>query len=40
MDLDRTDRQILTILQAEGRVTNTELAERVHLSASGCLRRL
>jgi len=40
MELDRTDRQILTLLQAEGRITNAELAERVHLSASGCLRRL
>lgn len=40
MELDRTDRQILTVLQAEGRITNAQLAERVHLSPSGCLRRL
>lgn len=40
MDLDRTDRQLLKILQAEGRLTNADLAERVHLSPSACLRRL
>lgn len=40
MELDRTDRLILTVLQAEGRITNAELAERVHLSPSGCLCRL
>ena len=38
--LDRTDLRILALLQAEGRVTNAELAERVSLSASACLRRL
>jgi Lrp/AsnC family transcriptional regulator, leucine-responsive regulatory protein len=39
-ELDRTDLRILAVLQAEGRVTNTELAERVNLSPSACLRRL
>jgi Lrp/AsnC family leucine-responsive transcriptional regulator len=38
--LDRTDRSLLAILQAEGRISNAELAERVHLSASACLRRV
>lgn len=38
--LDRTDLRLLDILQKEGRITNTELAERVKLSASACLRRL
>ncbi len=38
--LDRTDRSLLVILQAEGRISNAELAERVHLSASACLRRV
>jgi len=38
--LDAMDRRILTILQTEGRVTNAELAERVHLSPSACLRRV
>ena len=38
--LDRTDRKILEILQKEGRLSNLELAERVALSPSPCLRRL
>jgi Lrp/AsnC family leucine-responsive transcriptional regulator len=38
--LDRTDRQILECLQADGRLTNAALAERVHLSPSACLRRV
>lgn len=38
--LDRTDVQLLAELQAGGRLTNAELAERVHLSASACLRRV
>ena len=40
IDLDTTDRKILNLLQAEGRMTNAELAERVHLSPSACLRRV
>ena len=40
MDLDRTDLLILTALQGEGRLTNVELAERVALSPSPCLRRI
>jgi Lrp/AsnC family transcriptional regulator, leucine-responsive regulatory protein len=40
MELDATDRRILTVLQREGRVTNSELAERVNLSASACHRRV
>jgi Lrp/AsnC family leucine-responsive transcriptional regulator len=31
---------MLTILQAEGRISNAALAERLHLSPSPCLRRL
>jgi Lrp/AsnC family leucine-responsive transcriptional regulator len=38
--LDRTDRRILETLQKEGRLTNQELAERVALSPSPCLRRV
>jgi Lrp/AsnC family leucine-responsive transcriptional regulator len=38
-DLDKTDRRILDALQGDGRLTNQELAERVSLSASPCLRR-
>ena len=40
MDLDRTDLLILAALQGEGRLTNVELAERVALSPSPCLRRI
>ena len=40
MELDRTDLQLLAELQRSGRQTNAELAERVHLSASACLRRV
>ncbi len=38
--LDTRDRAILRELQADGRLTNAELAERVGLSASACLRRV
>ncbi len=37
---DRTDLAILALLQREGRLTNAELAERVNLSPSACLRRV
>ena len=40
MNIDRYDRKILALLQANGRLTNQELAERIGLSASPCLRRL
>lgn len=38
--LDATDRRILGELQADGRLSNQELAERVSLSPSPCLRRV
>jgi DNA-binding Lrp family transcriptional regulator len=38
--LDHTDRVILRNLQAEGRITNVELARRAGLTAPPCLRRL
>ena len=38
--LDRIDRKILRILQAEGRLTNQALAERIPLSPSACLARV
>jgi DNA-binding Lrp family transcriptional regulator len=40
MPLDRIDRQILSLLQADGRMTNVDLAERVGLTAPPCLRRV
>lgn len=39
-EFDRTDLHLLAELQRRGRLTNAELAERVHLSASACLRRV
>jgi len=38
-DLDTADLRILLELQADARLTNVELAERIHLSPSPCLRR-
>ena len=38
--LDRTDRKILDLLQRDGRLANVELAEKVALSPSPCLRRV
>ncbi|MGB6056566.1 MAG: Lrp/AsnC family transcriptional regulator [Burkholderiaceae bacterium] len=40
IELDKTDRRILAILQADGRLSNQEVAERVNLSPSPCLRRI
>lgn len=38
--MDRIDHQILAILQANGRITNVDLADRVGLTAPPCLRRV
>lgn len=38
--LDAIDRAILAELQREGRLSNLELAQRVRLSPSACLRRV
>ena len=40
LDIDDRDRAILRLLMREGRLTNAELAERVNLSPSACLRRV
>ena len=40
MKLDRHDQQILQLLQEEGRISNQELADRIGLSPSPCLRRV
>jgi len=40
IELDRTDCHILQLLQKDGRLSNVELAEKVALSPSPCLRRL
>ena len=38
--LDNYDKRILEILQQEGRISNQELADRIGLSPSPCLRRV
>lgn len=38
--LDAIDRRLLAELQAEGRITNVDLAQRVGLTAPPCLRRV
>lgn len=40
IELDLTDRKILAELQANGRISNTELSRQVGLSESPCLRRV
>lgn len=40
MKLDRYDQHILDILQLDGRINNQDLAERIGLSPSPCLRRV
>jgi Lrp/AsnC family leucine-responsive transcriptional regulator len=40
IEMDVIDRRILTILQENGRLSNQEIAERVNLSPSPCLRRI
>ncbi|MCM8856987.1 MAG: Lrp/AsnC family transcriptional regulator [Candidatus Thiodiazotropha sp.] len=40
MKLDRYDRRILEELQQDGRISNQDLAERIGLSPSPCLRRV
>jgi Lrp/AsnC family leucine-responsive transcriptional regulator len=40
MQLDRYDREILRVLQQDGRISNQDLADRIGLSPSPCLRRV
>ena len=40
MEIDRFDRQILQVLQKNGRISNQDLADLIGLSPSPCLRRL
>ena len=40
LPMDRLDRAILRHLQDDGRLSNVELADRVNLSPSPCLRRV
>lgn len=36
LSLDETDRRLLKVLQADGRITNADLAKRCHLSPASC----
>lgn len=38
--LDSYDKQILTIIQNEGKISNQDLADKIGLSTSACLRRV
>lgn len=38
--LDGTDRQLLALLQRDGRISNQDLAQQIGLSPSPCLRRV
>lgn len=38
--MDKLDQKILEVLQIDADITNTALAERVHLAPSSCLRRV
>ena len=38
--MDRFDRLILEALQRDGRISNKQLAQQIHLSESACLRRV
>ena len=40
MEVDATDARILTVLQRKGRISNADLSDEVHLSASACHRRV
>jgi Lrp/AsnC family leucine-responsive transcriptional regulator len=40
IEIDAIDRRILAILQENGRLSNQEIADRVNLSPSPCLRRI
>jgi len=40
MEIDRYDREILRVLQQDGRISNQDLADRIGLSPSPCLRRV
>jgi Lrp/AsnC family leucine-responsive transcriptional regulator len=40
MKLNRSDHAILSVLQSDGRISNVDLASRVNLSESACLRRV
>ena len=40
IQMDRYDKEILAVLQRDGRISNQDLADRIGLSPSPCLRRV
>ncbi|MFX5477011.1 winged helix-turn-helix transcriptional regulator, partial [Acinetobacter baumannii] len=38
--MDKIDIKILELLQADGQISNVDLAERIHLSPPQCMRRV
>ena len=40
VDLDEFDRKIIAVLRDDGRITMTELAQRIGLSKTPCLQRV
>ncbi len=40
MEMDPIDRRLLEVLQKDGRMSNADLSDRVHLSPSACHRRV
>lgn len=40
MSLDQIDRRILSVLQKKGRISNSDLSEKINLSQSACHRRV
>ncbi|MGB0797764.1 MAG: Lrp/AsnC family transcriptional regulator [Planktomarina sp.] len=40
MKLDATDKRLLSVLQRKGRISNSDLADQVNMSASACHRRV
>jgi Lrp/AsnC family leucine-responsive transcriptional regulator len=38
--LDEIDRRLLRVLQSDGRITNQDLAKRIHLSSTACFDRV
>ncbi|MGB1352282.1 MAG: Lrp/AsnC family transcriptional regulator, partial [Luminiphilus sp.] len=40
MNLDKQEKSLVRVLQAQGRISNVELAEQIGISESPCYRRV